>query len=315
MFRMRFIAWIVSVCGFFAWSTSAVAQQAKRPGDQEKPAGGRVAYMLLVNGAVTDAVVKSGNIEGHKSVEAPYIGTWHSFVKGMDQIQKGRLDPLERGDFDLWLISTLNCYPNAETWKNHLGLDDSTLAGLAALGAKNNPKFRICWQTYIWPVGQMPKDGKKTLDVAATKKRAAREPLKELEQLADLINEKQGRKVVLISPVGEATIKLVQMVADGKFPGVTDPADLWTEYNMHSNRHVLAITAYCNVATMYGVSPIGLKPDFSQVTYGGVGKGPGVQSMEGITDEQRAILQNIAWETVSQYPHSGVVIKNIKNTK
>ena len=56
---------------------------------------------------------------------------------------------------------------------------------------------------------------------------------------------------------------------------------------------------------MYGVSPVGLKPDFSQVTYGGGGKGPGVQSMEGITDEQRTILQNIAWETVSKYRHAG----------
>ena len=271
----------------------------------EKIAGGRVAYMLLVNGAATDAVVKAAKVEGHKSVSAPYVGTWHSFVKGMDSIQKGRLDPVERGDIDVMVIGTLVCYPNAETWKNHLGPDDSTLAGLAALGAKNNPMFRIVWQTYVWPVGQTPKDGKKTLDVAAMKKRAASEPLKELEELVDAINAKHGRQVVLISPVGEATIKLVEMVAAGKFPGITDPADLWTEFNMHSNRHVLALTAYCNVATMYGVSPVGLKPDFSQVTYGGGGKGPGVQSMEGITDEQRTILQNIAWETVSKYRHAG----------
>jgi hypothetical protein len=272
---------------------------------QSIPAGGRVAYLLLVNGAVTDAVIKAANIEGHKNVESPYVGTWHSFVKGMDSIQKGRLAAVERGDIDVLLIGTLLSYPNAETWKNHIGPDDSTLAGLAALGAKNNPKFRICWQTYIWPVGQMPKESKKTLDVAATKKRAANEPLKELEKLVDSINDKQGRKVVLISPVGEATIKLVEMVADGKFPGITDPADLWTEFNMHSNRHVLALTAYCNVATMYGVSPMGLKPDFSKVTYGGGGKGPGIQSMEGITDEQHAILQKLAWETVSKYPHAG----------
>ena len=261
--------------------------------------------MLLVNGAATDAVVKAAKVEGHKSVSAPYVGTWHSFVKGMDSIQKGRLDPVERGDIDVMVIGTLVCYPNAETWKNHLGPDDSTLAGLAALGAKNNPMFRIVWQTYVWPVGQTPKDGKKTLDVAAMKKRAASEPLKELEELVDAINAKHGRQVVLISPVGEATIKLVEMVAAGKFPGITDPADLWTEFNRHSNRHVLALSAYCNVATMYGVSPVGLKPDFSQVTYGGGGKGPGVQSMEGITDEQRTILQNIAWETVSKYRHAG----------
>lgn len=299
MFQVRFIAWIVSVYGLLAWSTNASAQELKRP------EGARVAYMLLANGAVSDAVVKAANIEGHQSVSPPYVGTWHSFVKGMDQIQQGRLDPVEQGKIDVMMIGTLMSYPNAEAWKNHLGPDDSTLAGFAALGVKNNSKFRIVWQTYVWPVGQTPKDGKKTLDVAAMKKRAASEPLKDLEKLVDAINAKHSRQVVLISPVGEATIKLVEMVADGKFPGITDPADLWAEFNMHSHRHVLALTAYCNVATMYGVSPVGLKPDFSKVTYGGGGKGPGIQSMEGITDEQRAILQNIAWETVSKYRHAG----------
>ncbi|GDX11713.1 hypothetical protein LBMAG57_34850 [Verrucomicrobiota bacterium] len=262
--------------------------------------------MLLVNGDVTDAVVKAANIEGHKSVDAPYVGTWHGFLKGMESIQKGRLDPVEQGKIDVMLIGTLHCYPSAETWKNHLGVEDSTLAGFAALGVKNNPKFRIVWQTYLWPRGQEPKDGKKTLEVAATKQGSAGEPLKELEKLVDTINAKHGRQVVLISPVAVATMKLVEMVADGKFPGITDPADLWTQFNMHSNRHVLALTAYCNVATMYGVSPVGMKPDFSKVSYGGGGKGPGAQSMEGITDEQRAILQNIAWETVSKYPYTGV---------
>ena len=300
MNRVVFALYGLVLCGVHACFSQTVTQDAKHP------AGGRVAYMLLVNGAVTEAVVMAANIEGHKSVDAPYVGTWHSFLKGMDSIQKGRLDPIEHGKIDVMLIGTLNCYPSAETWKNHLGVEDSTLAGFAALGVKNNPKFRIVWQTYLWPRGQTPKDGKKTLEVAATKKGAAGESLKELEKLVDAVNAKHGRQVVLISPVAEATMKLVEMVAEGKFPGLTDPADLWTEFNMHSNRHVLALTAYCNVATMYGVSPVGLKPDFSKVTYGGGGKGPVVQSMEGITDEQHAILQKLAWETVSKYPHAGI---------
>lgn len=299
MFQLRsIVVWMFVVCGFLAWSAIADAQEPKRPH------GARVAYMLLLHGGVTDAVVKAADVEGHKSVPPPYVGTWHSFVKGLETIQKGRLDPVEKGDIDVMMIATLACYPHAELWKNHLGLDDSTLAGFAALGVKNNPKFRICWQTYIWPVGKEPKDGKKTLDVAATKKRAAREPLQELEKLVDAINEKQGRKVVLISPAGEATLKLVGMVADGKFPGITDPADLWLEFNMHSHRHLLALTAYCNVATMYGISPVGLKPSFKGITYATKGGKP--HFMDGITDEQNAILQRIAWETVSKYPYAGI---------
>jgi hypothetical protein len=304
MNRSYVIARIVSICGLLVWSTGASAQEPKESSASQKPAGGRVACMLLVNNAATEAVVKSANIEGHKSVAGPYVGTWHGFVQGMDSIQKGRLDPLERGDFDVLLIGTLHCYPNKEAWKNHVGPDDSTLAGLAALGAKNNPKFRICWQTYIWPVGQETKDKKKTLDVAATKKRAAPDAVRELEKLVDAINEKQGRKVVLISPVGEATLKLVELVADGKFPGITDPADLWLEFNMHSHKHLLALTAYCNVATMYGISPVGLNPSFKGVTYATKGGMPHL--MDGITDEQNAILQRIAWETVSKYRHAGI---------
>lgn len=269
----------------------------------DRPAGGRVGYLYLVNGAVTDAVVKAAGITGHEGRGGPFVGTWHD-IKGVDAIQPGRLDPLERGEFDMLLAGTLHCYPNAETWKNHLGLD-STPAAFATLGSKNNPRFRLVWQTYIWPVGKAPKDGPKTLDVAATKTRASREPLAELQKLCDAINENLGRRVMVISPAGQATVKLVEMVADGKFPGITDPADLWTEFNMHSNRHVLALTAFCNVGAMYGVSPLGLKPDFTGVGYGGGGKGPKPASMEGITDEQMAILQQIAFDALSTCPQSG----------
>jgi hypothetical protein len=46
---------------------------------------------------------------------------------------------------------------------------------------------------------------------------------------------------------------------------------------------------YCNFATIYRISPAGL-----------------TLTTEGITRDQHAVLQQIAWETVSSYPHSGV---------
>lgn len=269
----------------------------------DAPAGGRVGYLYLVSGDVTDAVVKAAGITGHEGRSGPRVGTWHD-IKGMDVIKPGALDALEKGEFDMLLAWTLQCYPNAETWKNHLGLD-STPAVLAFAGSKNNPRFRLVWQTSIWPVGKEPKDGPRTFDVAATRGRALREPLAELDKLVDDINAAIGRRVVVISPAGEATLKLVEMVADGKFPGITDPADLWIQYNMHSNRHVLVLMALCNVGTMYGVSPLGLEPDFTGLTYGGGGKGPGARPVAGITDEQMRILQKIAFDTLSSCPRSG----------
>ena len=115
---------------------------------------------------------------------------------------------------------------------------------------------------------------------------------------------------MLISPVGEATIKLVEMVAEGKFPGITDAtvklramildgkypgmkkqSELWSDAMPHAGTHVSALSGYCHFAAIYRTSPIGLK----------------INRYQELTDEQHAILQKLAWETVSKYPYAGVV--------
>lgn len=99
----------------------------------------------------------------------------------------------------------------------------------------------------------------------------------------------------------------MEVVAAGKFPSITKPAELWMKgeaFNMIVHRHLRALAAYCDFAVIDGVSPEGLKPSFKGITY--KSKGGAEHSMEGITDEQHAILQNIAWEKVSKYPYTGV---------
>ncbi|MFT5041116.1 MAG: hypothetical protein ACI8TX_002088 [Hyphomicrobiaceae bacterium] len=73
MFRSQVIVRILSVCGFLTGATNACAQEAKAPAVEGKPAGRRVGHMLLVNAAVTDAVVKAANIDGHQSLGGPYV--------------------------------------------------------------------------------------------------------------------------------------------------------------------------------------------------------------------------------------------------
>lgn len=128
-----------------------------------------------------------------------------------------------------------------------------------------------------------------------------------MEAHVDLVNEKHGKRVVLIVPHAQAGLALVDAVAAGKLPGVADPAELWMKeeaFNMNVHRHLRALAAYCDFAVIYGVSPEGLKPSFKGITY--KSKGGAEHSMEAITDEQHAILQKIAWETVSKYPYAGV---------
>ena len=272
-----------------------------------KPAGARVGYMLILFGC-EDAVVKAAGIDMHKTLGGPYLGTWHDMI-GQKGIRPGKLDGLERGDFDMLLLATPHCYPDAGNWAGAVGLD-STPAILCAAGVKNNPNFRLVWQSYYTPHTE-PRGDKKVLHWKPRKD--SPDGLLALEKLTDQINEKHGRKVMVISPVEEATCKLIEMVAAGKFPGITDPGELWGPWTRSHDpmwrpgSHLRTLFAYCNVATMYGVSPIGLNPDCSSLKFGGGKTFPeAFNDLAPITEEQRKILQQIVWDTVSNYPYSGV---------
>ena len=267
-----------------------------------KPAGARVGYTLILFGC-EDSVVKAAGIDMHKTLGGPYLGTWHD-MKGQKGIGPGRLRELERGDFDMLLLATPHCYPDAGAWAGQLGLD-STPAILCAAGIKNNPNFRLVWQSYYWPRSETRGDKK------ALVWKPRQEPpdgLRALEKLTDQINAKHGRKVMVISPVEEAVCKVIEMVAAGKFPGITDPVELWVDGDMwRPGSHLRTLFAYCNVATMYGVSPIGLNPDFSGLKFGGPKTVPDAfNDLAPITEEQRKIVQQIVWDTVSNYLYSGV---------
>ena len=267
-----------------------------------KPSGVRVGYTLILFGC-EDTVVKAAGIDMHKTLGGPYLGTWHD-MKGQKGIGPGRLRELERGDFDMLLLATPHCYPDAGAWAGQLGLD-STPAILCAAGIKNNPNFRLVWQSYYWPRTETRGDKK------ALVWKPRQEPpdgLRALEKLTDQINAKHGRKVMVISPVEEAVCKVIEMVAAGKFPGITDPVELWVDGDMwRPGSHLRTLFAYCNVATMYGVSPIGLNPDFSGLKFGGPKTVPDAfNDLAPITEEQRKIVQQIVWDTVSNYLYSGV---------
>ena len=303
----RFVCRLAILGVAFVVLSSGVSNQQAVAADQPpaKPAGVRVGHMLIFF-ECENTVVKAAGIEGHKWLGGPYIGTWHD-IKGEKGLQPKRMEPLERGDFDMLLLATPHCYPDAEAWAGHVGLD-STPALLCDKGVTNNPKFRLIWQSWYWPRTERKGDRR----VLSWKPR--QDPpagLLALEKLTDQINAKHGRKVMVISPVEEAVCKVIKMVDAGKFPGITDPVELWVDGDMWKpGSHLRTLFAYTNLATMYGVSPVGLNPDFSTLKWGGGKSAPtdpkSFADLAPITDEQRKILQQVAWETVSKYRHAGV---------
>lgn len=297
------IAW--ETVSKYPYAGIAMADEPKPAPEKKALPGLRVAYALMVHGQEIEAIVKAANISGHKRLSDPYFGTWHGFVQGgLKGVQPRHKEPIARGDIDVIAVATWSWHPHREGWHNRVALD-SALAELADLGLQNNPKFRICWRSYLQP-STVKKGNMVVPDFGATRKALAQNN-KSLEALVDTINKKHGKQIAQIVPTADATLKLVDTIVAGKFPGITDPPDLWMKeesFNMNVHRHLRALAAFCDFAVIYGISPEGLNLSFKGLTYRS--KGGTDHSMEGITGEQMAILQRIAWETVSQYSYAGI---------
>jgi len=159
-------------------------------------------------------------------------------------------------------------------------------------GLKGNPNLRLCVQM-AWMVHDRPGhkietkddyDNSKTADVKAV---IDRERAK-VEKIAAELNKKHGRQVVFLVPLGDATTSLRAMIVEGKFPGVTKQSAIFSDAMPHPGPIAAELAAYCNYAAIYRTSPVGLL------------------IKDGVPEEQRVILQKLAWETVSKYPYAGV---------
>ena len=171
------------------------------------------------------------------------------------------------------------------------GLQHFLGQGVIDKGLKNNRKFRFYVQM-AWNVSD-GRGGIKTVadydasnlaDVQAAYDRGR----KGVEALADEINAKQSRRVMFLVPVGEAVTKLRGMIVEGKVPGVERQSQVFTDAMPHAGPLAAELAAYCNYAAIYRSSPEGLA------------------IKDGVPAEQRAIIQAIAWETVSKYAYAGV---------
>src|SRR5206468_11202090 len=92
------------------------------------------------------------------------------------------------------------------------------------------------------------------------KLRADQEKWREqMETQAKAINEKAGRTAVVIVPAGDAVVKLRELVAAGKVPGITKQSELFTDTIGHGQGPIVLLTSYCNFACITGRSPVGLK--------------------------------------------------------
>ncbi len=232
-------------------------------------------------------LAKAAGIEGHKLVAAQMIGGSKVIQHWNLPDEKQKAKPaLAEGKVDVMTMSP------------HVYLPDEGINHFVELGAKHNAKMRFLVQ-HSW----MPWDGWEGTDKVAKNEdrdtrsldivRAANLKWRtNLEAQVKALNQKLGRDAVFITPAGDAVLKLRELIAAGKAPGLTKQTDLFTDQIGHGKEPILALVTYCNFACIYGVSPVGLKVPNAV--------------LDKLSPELNPLLRQIAWETVSAYPHSGV---------
>jgi hypothetical protein len=261
----------------------ALAQEAKAP-----PAGLRIFYtghsfhMFVV--PQMEQLVKSAGIEGHKLVGRQGIGGSRVIQHWELAEDKNTAKPaLASGEVDVFTMAA------------HLAIPDEGITKFTELGLKHNQNLRLYVQASWYPFDGPPPD-KRIRDNAqrdeakiADLQAAIDEWRKKLEAQVDELNKQHGKTAVFIVPAGDAVVKLRSLIVDGKYPGVAKQSELFTDPIGHGRGHVQALATYCNYAAIYRANPAGLK-----------------MTVQGVDDAQHAILQKIAWETVSAYSHAGV---------
>ena len=238
-------------------------------------------------------LAQAAGIEGHKLVAAQMIGgskvSQHWNLP--DEKQKAK-PALAAAEVDVMTMSP------------HVYLPDDGIDHFVELGAKHNPKMRFLVQ-HSWT----PWDGWEGTDKIAKNEDRDTRSL-DIVRAANLkwrttlegqitgLNKGLGREAICIVPVGDAVMKLRDLIAAGKAPGLSKQTDLFTDQIGHGKEPILALTTYCNFACIYRISPVGLKDTNA--------------NLDKLSPELRPLLQQIAWETVSSYPMSGVKTQNTR---
>lgn len=177
-------------------------------------------------------------------------------------------------------------------------MPDEGIDRFVELGLKHNPRLRVVVQeSWVpWDDGEPERRVKtnaerdyRSLDSV----RAANAKFKAaIETQVKALNEKHGMQVVTVVPVGDAVVKLRELVAAREVPGITRQSDLFTDAIGHGKPPVVALAVYCNFACIYRQSPVGL-PDVDP-------------ALNATSRALKPLLQRIAWEAVIANPMSGV---------
>lgn len=185
-------------------------------------------------------------------------------------------------------------------------LPDDAIEQFVKLGIEHNPALRITVQEYWMPNDEYepvyPLQTKKKVDHNATDLAKLRDATmryaNDIEDYVKGINQRLGKDAVLIVPVGMAAVTLREKIVKGEAPGLKQQSELFRDNWGHALLPLQLLSSYCHYAVIYRKSPVGLPVPLA------------FRTLKDMSDDDKmklnTLLQQIAWDTVSAHPMSGI---------
>jgi hypothetical protein len=182
-------------------------------------------------------------------------------------------------------------------------LPDPGIEKFVTLGLQHNPALRITLQEFWVPFDDPALWATRAKGVTIDRDTKTMDELRsvhagyfqDMDKLVRELNTQAGKDAVFVVPAGQAVLALREKVIKNEVPGVSRQSDLFTDPLGHPQAHIRVLAAYCHFAVIYQRSPVGLPVPAS------LAKLPEA-------DKLNRLLQELAWEAVTNHPLSGVKV-------
>ena len=298
---VRVIALTLRAFGCLVVSSSAQPSNTKPDQQSATPKGLRVFYashslMWYVPkplGEMVEAVgIKGHKLVGLQSLGASKTGQHWNLADDKNDAKKA----LKTGEVDVFVMSPIS-FP------------DEGIENFVKLGLEHNPNMRFVVQL-SWGGGDIdnqdfPKGAFDNVDKEKTPEQLKsynERNIRAGEAQADDINKKygKGKKIVALVPSVQAMVTLRTRIAKNEWPGLTKQGELFVDA-VHPSAPMEVLNTYLHFAVLYGQSPVGL-PMATMLKNA---------KREAWDDQFNHSLQQLAWETVTNYPDSHVTATNL----
>ncbi|QJW99258.1 hypothetical protein [Frigoriglobus tundricola] len=269
--------------------------QDEGPKKPEAPKGLRVFYashsLMWYVPTPLGELAAAAKIQNHKLAGLQSLGASKTLQHWNLPEEKNKAkQALKKGEVDVFVMSPIQ-FPDE-------GIDN-----FVKLGRENNPDMKfvvqVSWSGWDIDNQDFPKGATDKVDRNKTPeqlKKLYERNIKAAEDQADAINKNAGKRVLFLVPSAQALVALRTKIANKEMPGLTTQAELFRDAISHPAPPLEALNTYLHYAVIYGQSPVGLPaPALLKKA-----------KKDAWDDTFNRTLQEIAWETASNYPYSGV---------